>query len=95
MVTYFELLKSNPVPQINLITHNLTHTAGPRASRPAGPVHRPALGYVSNLSSSSRVLVVVHLKQIEYGVYGDLIITYPMPYSIYVRGIISAESFTP
>ena len=28
------------------------------------------------------------LKQIEYGVYGDLIIIYPKPYSIYLRGTI-------
>ena len=29
------------------------------------------------------------LKYIEYGVYGDPIITYPKPYSIYLRGTIS------
>ena len=31
---------------------------------------------------------MVPLKQIEYGVYGDLITTYPKPYSIYLRGTI-------
>ena len=28
------------------------------------------------------------LKQIEYGVYGDLIILYPRPYSIHLRGTV-------
>ena len=28
---------------------------------------------------------IVPLKKIEYGVYGDLIIIYPKPYSIYFR----------
>ena len=28
------------------------------------------------------------LKWIEYGVYGDLIIMYPKPYSIYIRETI-------
>ena len=32
--------------------------------------------------------LIVPLKYIELGVYGDLIITYPKPYSIYLRGII-------
>ena len=31
---------------------------------------------------------IVPVKQIEYGVYGDLIILYPKPYSIYLRGTI-------
>ena len=31
---------------------------------------------------------MVPLKYIEYGVYGDLIIKYPKPYSIYLRGNI-------
>ena len=30
----------------------------------------------------------VRLKQIEYGAYGDLIVIYPNPYSIYFRGTI-------
>ena len=29
------------------------------------------------------------VKGIEYGVYGDLIIKYPKPYSIYLRGTVS------
>ena len=33
--------------------------------------------------------VIVPLKKIKYGVYGDLIIIYPFPYSIYLRGAIS------
>ena len=36
-----------------------------------------------------RHTVIVPLKQIECGVYGDLIIIYPKPYSIYLRGTIS------
>ena len=32
--------------------------------------------------------VIVPLKQIEYGVCGDLLIICPKPYSIYLRGII-------
>ena len=32
--------------------------------------------------------VIVPLGLIEYGVYGDLIIIYPKPYSIYLRGTI-------
>ena len=31
---------------------------------------------------------IVPLELIEYGIYGDLIITYPKPYSIYLRGTI-------
>ena len=27
----------------------------------------------------------------EYGIYGDLIIVYPKPYSIYIRGTIDQE----
>ena len=30
--------------------------------------------------------VIVPLKWIEYGVYGDLIRIYPKPYSIYLKG---------
>ena len=30
--------------------------------------------------------VRVPLRELEYGVYGDLIMVYPKPYSIYVRG---------
>ena len=30
---------------------------------------------------------IVPLKQIEYGVYGDLIVIYSKPYSIYLRGL--------
>ena len=29
-----------------------------------------------------------NLKQIEYGVYADLIIRFPKPYSMYLRGTI-------
>ena len=32
---------------------------------------------------------IVHLKWIEYGVYGDLSIIYPKPHFIYLRGTIS------
>ena len=34
-------------------------------------------------------LSVVLLKQVEYGLYGDLVIIYPRPFSIYLRGKIS------
>ena len=36
-----------------------------------------------------RHLSIVPLKWIEYGVYGDLVIMYPKPYSIYLRGTIT------
>ena len=32
--------------------------------------------------------VIVPLKWIEHGVYGDLIIIYPRPYSMYFKGIV-------
>ena len=32
---------------------------------------------------------IAPLRQIEYGLYGDLMIIYSKPYSIYLRGIIS------
>ena len=34
---------------------------------------------------------IVPLKWMEYGIYGDLIIIYPKPYSIYLRGTIDPE----
>ena len=34
------------------------------------------------------VVVIVPLKKIEYRVYGDPIIVFPKPYSIYTRGTI-------
>ena len=34
---------------------------------------------------------LVPLKEIEYGVYGDLTIIYPKPYSIYLRGSINLK----
>ena len=37
-------------------------------------------------------MCVVPLKKIEHGVYGDLIIIYPKPYSIYLRETISFQS---
>ena len=36
----------------------------------------------------------VTLKQIEYGVYGDLVTIYPSPYSIYLRGTIPLQNPT-
>ena len=35
--------------------------------------------------------LIVPLKQIDYGVYGDLILIYPKPYSIYLRGTIAPK----
>ena len=32
-----------------------------------------------------------YIVPLEYGVYGDLIIIYPKPYSIYLRGAIAVE----
>ena len=34
-------------------------------------------------------MLIVPRKQIECGVYGDLVIIYPKPYSIYLRGTIA------
>ena len=36
---------------------------------------------------------IVPRKHIEYWVYGDLIIIYPKPYSIYVRGTVTGKLF--
>ena len=33
-------------------------------------------------------IIILSQKGIEYGVYGNLIIRYPKPYSIYLRGTI-------
>ena len=38
--------------------------------------------------------LIVPLKKIEYGVYGDLLVLYPKPYSIYLRGTINPQPFT-
>ena len=37
---------------------------------------------------------IVPFKSIENGVYGDLIIIYPKPYSIYLRGTIDEHGLT-
>ena len=37
-------------------------------------------------TTGGSVWTFVPLKQIEFGVYGELIIRYPKPYSIYLRG---------
>ena len=37
----------------------------------------------------------VPLKYIQYGVYGDLIIIYPKPYSIYLRETICLDGLLP
>ena len=36
--------------------------------------------------------LIVPLKYIEYGLYGDLIIVYPKPYSIYLSGTKNKSS---
>ena len=36
-------------------------------------------------------MAIVPLRYIEYGVYGDLIIRYPKPYSIYLRGTMRSS----
>ena len=38
---------------------------------------------------------IVSLKKIEHGLDGDLIIMYPKPYSIYLRGTIRLEVWAP
>ena len=38
------------------------------------------------MRSLAWALPIIPLKYIEYGVYGDLVILYPQPYSIYLRG---------
>ena len=43
----------------------------------------------------SRVRVIAPLKLTEYGVYGDLLIFYPKPYSISLRGDYSSERISP
>ena len=56
----------------------------------------PALIGVLGLGLGFRVggleLSVSLYKWIEYGVYGDLSIIFPKPYSIYLRGRIGFES---
>ena len=44
---------------------------------------------ISSTGVPGKVRFIVPLKQIDYGVYGDLITIYPKPYSIYFRGTIS------
>ena len=39
--------------------------------------------------------IIVPLTYIEYGVYGDLIILDPKPYSIYLRGAITCSTKEP
>ena len=43
-------------------------------------------------SRSCGFSVIVPLKEIEYGVYGDPMLMYPKPYSIYLRGPIGFTS---
>ena len=35
--------------------------------------------------------IMCYIGYIEYGVYGDLIMIYPKPYSIYLRGAINPQ----
>ena len=50
--------------------------------------------YAARLTTAAKSIevetLIVPLKWIEYGVYGDLIIVYPKPYSVYLRGTITA-----
>ena len=47
------------------------------------------LGKSSCDGGHAAIRIIVPLKWIEYGaVYGDLVIIYPKPYSIYLRGTI-------
>ena len=44
--------------------------------------------YQYNGKENGNYYLGLGFREIEYGVYGDLIIIYPKPYSIYLRGII-------
>ena len=56
-----------------------------------------APGFVRISGCWFRVWGLVPVKQIAYGVYGDLIINiiYPNPYSIYLRGTIGFQFSFP
>ena len=43
-------------------------------------------------ASGIQLGLIVPLKQIEHGVYEDLVIIYPKQYSIYLRGTITLYS---
>ena len=45
--------------------------------------------YVFRLNRSKKT--VVPFKEIESGVYGDLILIFPKPYSIYLKGTIALK----
>ena len=45
----------------------------------------------TSVETLATVRAIVPLKQIEYGVFGDLIVIYPKPYSIYLRATIHPE----
>ena len=49
---------------------------------------KASIGFIALRVQAIRITfylyVVLHLKLIEYGVYGDPIIIYPKPYSIYI-----------
>ena len=52
-------------------------------------LHRVHIGIINGKENGNHYLGFrVPLTQIEYGVYGDLIIIYPKLYSFYVRGNI-------
>ena len=55
------------------------------------PIDPEAEFWLVNHGPKLRALIVP-LKQIEYWVYGDLIIVYPKPYSIYLRGTTTINS---
>ena len=40
------------------------------------------------------IQVIVPLQKIEYGVYGDVIIIHPKPFSIYLRGTIVRDNLS-
>ena len=46
-------------------------------------------GLRTTFKKEAQQLGIVPFKYIEYGVYGDLSIIYPKPYSIYPRGTIT------
>ena len=52
-----------------------------------GVILRLYWGYLGMMEKNMEIIILSQ-KGIEYGVYGNLIIRYPKPYSIYLRGTI-------
>ena len=79
-VTEFKFLNSNP-PKGLLMLQVFLHCR----QRRLRPVRRLGSSWVAVKVGLG---LIVPLKWIEHGAYGDLSIIYPKPYSIYLRGTI-------